>query len=221
MYQIIDAIFSSPLRHNIAFKWGTLCYFLHNLPRFSTDLDFDLINDTGNIMELIPSILKPLGTIKDSKNKRFTYFFLFNYWSWQHNIKIEISKKKYINNTYENINFFGRDITAMAKDSIFTNKLLALSNRYKNRDLFDVHFFFTNKYPINEQLIKERTWLSYKDFLLMIKKEIPVRYNKKNILAEIGDLISDKQKQFMKTQLIPETLSFIDFALFNIEHPIK
>jgi transposase len=55
----------------------------------------------------------------------------------------------------------------------------------------------------------------------MIKKEIPVRYNKKNILAEIGDLISDKQKQFMKTQLIPETLSFIDFALFNIEHPIK
>ncbi len=221
MYQIIDAIFSSPLKKNLAFKWGTLCYFLHNLPRFSTDLDFDLIEDTPDIMDTLQAILKKFGNIKDMHNKKFTYFFLFDYGTGNHNIKIEISKKIYNNNTYKNISFFGKNITAMDKESIFTNKLIALSERYTNRDIFDVHFFFTNHYPINEKLIKERTGWSYKQLLLTIKKELPKKYKASTILAEIGDLITPKQKEFMKTKLITQTINFIDFTLFSINNPLK
>ena len=220
MYKIINTIFSSSLRQNLAFKIWTLCYFLQNLPRFSTDLDFDLIQDAPHVMETLQWILEKLGTIKDSYSKNFTYFFLFDYGTGNHNIKIEISKKTYRNNTYENSNFFGKNITVMSKDSIFANKLVALSERYKNRDLFDIHFFFTNHYPVNEKIIKERTWLSYKDFLLLIKEQIPKKHSTNTILAELGDLIDNKQKSFMKTKIIEETLRVIDFTLFSIEHPI-
>ena len=45
----------------------------------------------------------------------------------------------------------------MKKDSIFGNKLVALYERMKNRDLYDVNFFLKNKFPLNEKLIEERT----------------------------------------------------------------
>jgi predicted nucleotidyltransferase component of viral defense system len=45
----------------------------------------------------------------------------------------------------------------MAPDSIFANKLVALYERFKNRDLYDINFFLKNKFPLNELVIVERT----------------------------------------------------------------
>jgi predicted nucleotidyltransferase component of viral defense system len=45
----------------------------------------------------------------------------------------------------------------MAPDSIFANKLVALYERFKNRDLYDINFFLKNKFPLNELVIEERT----------------------------------------------------------------
>jgi len=44
MYSILRDIFSSDLGKYLAFKGGTACYFFHGLDRFSTDLDFDLVD---------------------------------------------------------------------------------------------------------------------------------------------------------------------------------
>lgn len=41
--------------------------------------------------------------------------------------------------------------------SIFANKLVALTERNANRDIYDVYFFFKNYFPINRELIVERT----------------------------------------------------------------
>ena len=45
MYQILQDIFNSEIWKYLAFKWGTACYFFHNLDRFSTDLDFDFVKN--------------------------------------------------------------------------------------------------------------------------------------------------------------------------------
>jgi predicted nucleotidyltransferase component of viral defense system len=45
----------------------------------------------------------------------------------------------------------------MSPDSIFANKLVALYERFKNRDLYDVNFFLKNEFPLNEGIITERT----------------------------------------------------------------
>lgn len=193
---------------------------MYDLPRFSTDLDFDILKETPHFMQEMEKVLQQFGTIKDKKNKKFTYFFLVSYWTGEHTIKIEISKKIYKNTDYELVNFFGTSIRAMSKDSIFAHKLVALSERYKNRDLFDVHFFFKNNFPINEDIIKERTWKTLKKFLLELKKNIPLYYNKNTILAEIWDLITEKQKYFIKTKIVDEVVWMITFMLFTIENPL-
>jgi predicted nucleotidyltransferase component of viral defense system len=87
---------------------------------------------------IMRKILIKYGTIKDEYDKNFTIFFLLDYGQHHKNIKVELSKKSSKYDAYETINFYGTDISAMTKEGIFANKLLALYRRYKNRDLFDV-----------------------------------------------------------------------------------
>ena len=101
MFQILNDIFDSELKDYLAFKWWTLAYFIYQLPRFSTDLDFDIIQPCPDIMDKVEDIIKKYWIIKDKKNKKFTYFLLLDYGSSEHNIKIEISKKKYENTEYD------------------------------------------------------------------------------------------------------------------------
>ena len=45
MLQLLKEIFSDALLSSVlAFKGGTALMFFHNLPRFSTDLDFNLLD---------------------------------------------------------------------------------------------------------------------------------------------------------------------------------
>lgn len=154
--------------------------------------------------------------LKEKKDKQYTYFFLLDYWSQEHNIKIEISKKQYKNTEYEIVNFFWKPIRAMKQSSIFAHKLVALSERMKNRDLFDIDFFFKQWFPINEEIIVERTWLSYKAFLEKLLVIIPQTFKPHTILAEIWDLITAQQKHFMKTKLVDEVVWLIQLELFKL-----
>ena len=86
----------------------------------------------------------------------------------------------------------------------------------KNRDLFDVDYFFKQWFPIKKEIITERTWLSYKEFLEKLLVIIPQNYKPNTILAEIWDLISNKQKEFMKMKMVDEVLWFIQLELFKI-----
>ncbi|HPC34160.1 MAG TPA: nucleotidyl transferase AbiEii/AbiGii toxin family protein [Candidatus Absconditabacterales bacterium] len=218
MYNLIQKIYQSPLKSSLGFKGGTLCMFLYNLNRFSTDLDFDLLESKSSnidVMSELRNLILEYGKlkIKDEYEKQNTYFFLLSYGEHQKNIKLEVNKNKIIYDTYTPINLFGTNVLAMTKDAIFANKLLALSNRYKNRDLFDVHFFFKEGFPINEKIIKAKANKTLKTFLLELKNQIPKNYSETTILAEIGDLISEKQKYFMKHQIVSEVIGYIDFYL--------
>ena len=59
MFEIVSEIYKLDLSKKLAFKGGTLCYFLYDLDRFSTDLDFDAIEgvDEDQIFKEIESIL--------------------------------------------------------------------------------------------------------------------------------------------------------------------
>lgn len=220
MFQILNEIYTSELKDKIAFKWGTLAYFLYELPRFSTDLDFDLIVPDTRIMDKLRTMLKLYWRIKDEKDKSNTYFFLLNYGEHEHNIKIEVSKKIYKNTHYSIVNFFWKPILAMDKQSIFAHKLVALSERFKNRDLFDVYYFFSSLFPIDQSIIQERTKLSYLDFLMQLSRSLSEHFSTNTILAEIWDLITEKQKYFMKTKMVAEVQSYLELEKFNYEHEL-
>jgi hypothetical protein len=55
---------------------------------------------------------------------------------------------------------------------------------------------------------------------LELKNELPKYYSENNILAEMWDLIDNKQKIFVKKKLLLETLELINFAIFEEENPM-
>lgn len=216
MFEILVNLFQTKFAKNLAFKWWTACYFLHSLDRFSTDLDFNIIwkVDEENIFSEIKKLLTKYGTIKESYNKRFTIFFLFSYWETEMNIKIELNKRNRENNTYETINFFWNDIIVMDKASIFANKLVALTDRkiMVNRDLYDICFFYKNNFPINEKIITERTWKTYKEYLEFLIVFLS-KVNKKTLLNWLWEVLNPKQKAFVKDKLLSELIWKIEFEL--------
>jgi predicted nucleotidyltransferase component of viral defense system len=214
MFSIIKDIVHSTSSSDLMFKGGTLCYFLYHLQRFSTDLDFDYIG-TANPMQIVKSILQKYWTIKDEYEKQRTYFFLLDYWATDHNIKIEISKKKSPHDRYEIVNFYGMDMRAMERSCLFANKLLALTRRRKNRDLFDIHHFFSQWWTINEDVLQYESWKTVQTFLTELIEQLPKQYTSKTILAEIGDLIDTKQKERMKTRIITDTIWYIQLYLLK------
>ncbi len=218
MYFILRDIFASKFAKNLAFKWGTLCYFLYKLDRFSTDLDFDLIlplEDEANFFLELTKMLEKYGKIKERTKKRSTYFFLVSYGDQDMNIKIEINTRIWKANTYEIINFFGASILAMEKSTIFANKLVAVTDRAQiaNRDIYDVYFFFKNWFPINEAVIIERTGKNVQEYLIFLLKFLKSNLNKASILQGLWEVLDAKQKNFVKSYLLAELEGIIRFKI--------
>ena len=206
MFQIIKDIFESGIWKHIAFKWWTACYFFHTLDRFSTDLDFDLVWEE-DIDTRVEEILSKYGTLK-KWNK-----IILSYWEEDINIKIDISRNVWKNNNYEIKNFYGTDIRMQDKSTIFSNKLVALTERNTNRDIYDVWFFFKNWFDINEALIEERTGKNLVDFLKEIRSKLQKLWESYNILDGLGEVLTEKQKYFVKKQLVSELMWLISLKI--------
>jgi predicted nucleotidyltransferase component of viral defense system len=207
MFNILKDIFTSDMWKYFAFKWWTACYFLYSLDRFSTDLDFDLLEDIEWVDDFIESILKKYWTIK-KWNK-----LVLSYWEDDINIKIDINRKIWKSNTYEVVNFYWFDIKVQDKSTIFANKLVALLERNTNRDIYDVYFFFNNLFDINEEVIVERTWKNLKDLYIELDKKLvsfPTNYK---ILDWLWEVLTEKQKLFVKQSLVLDLIWIIQMKI--------
>lgn len=207
LFQMLKDIFQSELWKSLAFKGGTACYFLYGLDRFSTDLDFDIVEDTENIDEKIIKIAEKYGTIKKG-NK-----IIVSIWEDQVNIKIDINRKIWKANSYELVDFYGTSMWVQDRASIFANKLVALTERNANRDIYDVYFFFKNYFPINRELIVERTWENEFELfekILQKLKNLPKNYK---ILDGLWEVLDQKQKIWVKEKLITELIGMLDFRM--------
>lgn len=220
MFEMINKIYGSELAHSLAFKWWTYCLFAHKLDRFSVDLDFDLIDKKHTLDEIKTKLKKIVSGFWPIKEETKSKIIIKYEESW-YPLKLEINKRIQQNDTYEIVNFFGRNIQAMTKESIFANKLYTIYERKKradkvaSRDLYDTRFFFKNNRNINTNLLEERANQTASTFLSFLKDFIPKHFTQENILRWLGELVNPKQKHFIKHKLIPEVISQIDFYLRN------
>ena len=199
----------------LGFKGGTCAYFFYALPRFSVDLDFDLLEQNPNnqklIFDKILAILGRYGVIKDKYLKRFTVFVLLSYGDDDHNIKVEINVRKLAENIrehYEIKDYLGISLLVAKKDYLFASKLSALTLRTETamRDIFDIHYFAQNNWDINVEIIKARTGKTTKEYLpdciALIEK---VKDNQ--ILHGLGEMINgEKEKNWVRSNLRTETI---------------
>ena len=92
MAQILSLIFKDKdLCNVIGFKGGTALMFFHNLPRFSTDLDFNLLDVSKQdvVYNKVRQILLRFGTIDDEAKKLYGPILVLNYGkgeNWQEQI---------------------------------------------------------------------------------------------------------------------------------------
>lgn len=206
LMKIIKDIFNSQYASQLAFKWWTASYFLYWLDRFSTDLNFDFFwkND---IDDWIIEILKQYWQVKKWQK------IILSYWEQETNIKVDINRKVRLSNKYDIIDFYGTGIKIQTKSTLFSNKLVALSERFTNRDIYDVFFFFSNLFDIDEDIVKERTWKDINSLLekiLNMLEKLPKNYK---ILDWLWELLNDKQKSFVKNNLLSELIGIIKMKL--------
>jgi len=209
MFEVLKGIYQDNLLGPIlGFKGGTLLYILHDLTRFSVDLDFDLLDEKkeNQVLTRLKKILKEIGNIKELTNKKYTLFSLLNYEKDQRNLKIEISKRN-LGSKYEISNYLGLSIQTMIKEDIFANKLLALTTRKKpvNRDIFDTWFLLKKHWDVNWDMIEKRSLLKKDVFINKCIKTLenwPLRY----ILDGMGELLDNSTKDWAKKNLIKDTI---------------
>jgi len=93
-------------------------------------------------------------------------------------------------------------------DFIVANKFLALINRSKlaNRDIFDIHFILKNNLEINKEYIETKTWKIFENYIKEMILFLEKLWDKYNILDGLWTTLNDKQKNFVKQNLLPETI---------------
>ena len=196
MAQILSLIFKDKELCNVmAFKGGTSLMFFHNLNRFSTDLDFNLLDPEkiDMVYDKVRSILTRFGTIDDEAKKLFGPVLVLNYGKGERMLKVEISLRQYPNH-YETLSLAGTDIRVMTMPDMFAHKLCAMGERFSPRDIFDVCFFLQNHTEINEEIVKLRTGKNVSEYALWCAQHVR-EANPKLLMQGLGEVLNDTKSK--------------------------
>src|SRR3990167_4063182 len=215
---LIDIYSDTTIGPYLCFKGGTAALLFYGLERFSVDLDFDLLDESKEeyVFERVEKIVNKYGIIKDAQKKRFNLFFLLSYDQEAkngQNVKVEINRRSF-GSKYDVRVFNGVSMLVMIKEDMFAHKLIAMHERLgrTNRDIFDVWFFSKSNWDINKKIVEERTGMTYREFLLLCIKELE-DMNDNNILNGMGELLTEKQKAWVKLRLKIETVFQLNLRL--------
>ncbi|MBM3146246.1 MAG: nucleotidyl transferase AbiEii/AbiGii toxin family protein [Chloroflexi bacterium] len=209
---ILRDIYQHPqLQARLAFKGGSCLYLFYGLPRFSTDLDFTLITE-GTDEQFSPramsEILGEYLFLSDERQKQFTWFWLGHYEEGMQNIKVEISRRQYPDR-FDIQDFLGVTVRTLDLATMFAHKLCAISDRRKlvNRDLFDTWWLLKKMVPIRAEIIEARTGKMLPDHLGYLLTYIRESVDRRHILAGLGELLSQSQKDWARDHLLTELIA--------------
>ena len=216
-----DIYADAELATALGFKGGTAHMLFYDLPRFSVDLDFNLLapEKSKGVYNKIRKILFRYGKIRDEAEKHFGLLIVLDYGEKERNLKIEISNREFPD-SYETKNYLGIPVKVMVKPDMFAHKLCALLDRnmIANRDVFDVYFFMQQKTPINKNIVEKRMDMEFKEYIDSCIAKIEKRPGK-NLLNGIGELVDNNLKSFVREQLKEETIQLLkmygEFPLFS------
>lgn len=215
LVQILKDIYSDiKLANCLGFKGGTALMFFYGLPRFSVDLDFNLINKGKEeiVYEKVRKILSKYGTIYDEAKKFYGPVIVLDYGTGERKLKIEISNRMF-ENRYEIKNLLGINMKVMALPDMFAHKLCALLDRNSiaGRDIFDCWFFLKNQSPINKDIVESRMQIPFADYIQKCIDRLE-SVSDKSILQGMGELMDNEMKKFVRTKLRTDTIGLLRFC---------
>lgn len=213
LVQILKDIYSDiELASWLGFKGGTSLMFFYDLPRFSVDLDFNLIvvEKLDLVYDKIREILLKYGTITDEAKKFYGPILVLDYGVDNRKLKVEISVRQF-DNHYEIKNLLGINMKVLVLPDMFAHKLCALLDRniLTNRDIFDCWFFMDKQTPVNMNIIESRMEMSYAVYLQKCIDTLE-SMSDKGLLQGLGELM-DADLNFVRTKLRTETIRLLKF----------
>ena len=212
MLQLLKDIFSDSLLSSVlAFKGGTAAMFFYQLPRFSTDLDFNLLDveKEAAVYDRLRKIVLKYGNIHDEAIKHFGIVIVLDYGIGERKLKIEISNRQFQNH-YEVRNYLGLQMRVMVKEDMFAHKLCALLDRTEitSRDVFDCWFFLKDRTAINKAIVESRMGMPLAEYL--DKCIVSVRdISEKSLISGLGELTEGDIKDFVCHGLKDELISLL------------
>lgn len=209
LLQILKDIYSdTSIAPYLGFKGGTAALMFYDLPRNSVDLDLDLLDETKEVevFEKVNKIIQAYGKITDSHMKRFNLTNIISYDPKAQNIKVEINRRQF-GSRYEMKTLLGISMLVMVQEAMFAHKLMAMYERIgkTSRDIFDVQYFAKNNWPINRQIVEERSGMSFKETLAKCIEMLEGMDNK-HILDGLGELLTESQKDSARAKLKSDTI---------------
>lgn len=187
--------------------------FFYDLPRFSVDLDFNLLDKDREdlVYNKVRNILLKYGSIYDEAKKHYGLIVVLNYGYGERKLKVEISNRVF-ENRYEIKNLLGINVKVLVQEDLFAHKLCALLDRRSitNRDIFDCWFFMEKRTPINKDIVEARMKMSLPEYLQQCI-DLLESMNDKGLLQGLGELMEDSMKKFVHSKMRTETISLLKF----------
>jgi predicted nucleotidyltransferase component of viral defense system len=221
LVQILTDIYSDrELAVNLGFKGGTAAMLFYGLPRFSVDLDFNLLDRTfaEKTYQKVKKIVLKYGKIHDEAQKFFGDLLSLDYGYSERNLKIDISHRVE-NDEYVIKNLLGVNIKVMEISDMFSHKLIALLGRkeFAERDIFDCWYFMKEKTPVNRQMLESLTQKPLSEYLQDCIDKMD-NLPKRSLLYGLGELVTDDMKSFVRNKLQQETVFLLKaYQMFPIE----
>lgn len=214
LVQILKDVYSDiELANCLGFKGGTALMLIYELPRFSVDLDFNLIiKDKEEVVyEKVRRILLKYGTIYDEARKFYGPVIVLDYGIGEHKLKTEISNRIF-ENRYEIKNFLGINMKVMVLPDMFAHKLCALLDRNSiaGRDIFDCWFFMKNQSPLNKEIVESRMNVLLAEYIQRCIDRLEL-VDDKHFLHGTGELMDDEMKKFVRSKLRTEAIGLLKF----------
>ena len=216
MQRILRDIYLDPfLSEELKFKGGTAAMMFHGLPRFSTDLDFNLEHSSKQheVFVRLSEIVRRYGNIDDAADKNYGPIVVLDYGPGERKLKLEASNRLF-DNHYDRIDFGSLSIPVLKNGDMLSHKLCAMKERRAPRDVFDVWYFLSKGWPLNGNIIRERTGESVSGFLSECKSSLE-EVSPASVMQEIGELLDERQKQFVRSRLLADVNDFLSEYIAN------
>lgn len=191
---ILNSIYKQKFSKHFFFMGGTAMRYFYNMPRFSEDLDFN--SDGLNYDEFVTALEKVSEDISNEgfsvevkynkRNMIFTSAIAFDdvivkynisdKWGMKLMIKVEVNSPNWeLNIEPQVLSMYGYNFTAilMSKGNLLSEKICALFNRKRGRDIYDTLFMLKRKFPFNEDVLRNNNIkMPIKDSLLSYFRDL-------------------------------------------------
>jgi len=168
------------------------------------------------VFEKIHKIVAGYGKTVDSRIKRFNLVNIISYDTKSQNIKVEVNRRQF-GSKYDLKTLLGISMLVMVREDMFAHKLMAMHERVgkTSRDIYDVWFFLKNNWPINKEIVEQRSGKSFKELLQATAEQLEKMENR-NILVGLGEFLTESQKDWARAKLQDEIIFLLKARLESL-----